>query len=197
MGWCLDQPWMLSLGVGQLARLLRVSNPCSAPAVLTALFQADIPDRAAPAGDAIRILFLLTSELEAKRLPVNMIQPFCVEARSDLQPKLAQRPSRRNTSSSTPPAPAPVATAKPPSAASTRRSSGGDTQGRPTCYAHENAVSAISVKLTPATDTSVATPPLGPRHVAKATVATTQRTHFAHTPAVRVRRTVNHSIAAP
>src|SRR3954454_18385590 len=35
---CLGQPWMLGLGVDQLVRLLGISNPCPAPAVLTTLF---------------------------------------------------------------------------------------------------------------------------------------------------------------
>jgi hypothetical protein len=63
---CLGQPWMLGLGVDQLVRLLGISNPCPAPAVLTTLFESDILHRPPGPGDAIRILLLLTSELEPK-----------------------------------------------------------------------------------------------------------------------------------
>jgi hypothetical protein len=66
MSGCLGQPWMLSLGVGQLVRSIGICNPCPAAAVLTALFQPDIPHRTARAGDAIRVILLLASELEPK-----------------------------------------------------------------------------------------------------------------------------------
>jgi hypothetical protein len=63
---CLGQPRVLILGVGQLMRLLGITNPLPAPAVFTALFQADVPNRPARAGDAIRKRLLLGGELQPK-----------------------------------------------------------------------------------------------------------------------------------